>query len=214
MEHLYDLVVFDCDGTLTDTGVTHVRWCNDINAWLGCGLPTINVDEPSEIRKVLGNPMATVIREYGFPESTVPFLVQKYEETFSKDPSYASHPFQGIISLLAKLKSIGISTGIVSSNVLSNVRRDLGSGLDCITELVTKENLDREHWTKSEALRSLKKCFVSKNPIYVGDTSSDEAAAKRAEWPFIWVAYGWESPPEDYPSRVESVSELAKRLGV
>ena len=46
-----------------------------------------------------------------------------------------------------------------------------------------------------------------KNPVYVGDTSSDAAACKEAGVPFIFASYGFGNVDE-YAAKIDSFSEL------
>ena len=81
----YDYVIFDVDGTLTDTGKTHIRWCNDQNKSGKYGLDKIDETDPLAVRRVLGTPMATIIKNYGFPDGEIEGLVERYENWFGKN---------------------------------------------------------------------------------------------------------------------------------
>jgi phosphoglycolate phosphatase len=188
----YDLIIFDCDGTLTDTGATHVAWCNWINESQGFNLPKVNTEDKIAVRTVLGNPMETVIRKYGFPESDVDRLVKEYQSSFSSDFRFSSATFPGIYPLLAKIATKRVPTGIVTSNVMSNVIRDLGRAADEVVEIYDKDYLDRKGWKKADGIRCMKGYFGSLSPVYVGDTMKDFEAASLARVPFLGVSWGWE----------------------
>jgi phosphoglycolate phosphatase-like HAD superfamily hydrolase len=57
-----------------------------------------------------------------------------------------------------------------------------------------------------------KQYYQSKTPIYIGDTLKDKEAAEKAGWPFIWVTYGWEIPPQEYPRQAASIEEVLRLL--
>lgn len=196
----YDLVVFDVDGTLTDTGVTHVRWCNDINREMRFGLPEIDLNDKAAVKKLLGTPMATIIRNYGFPEIFVDALVQKYERTFGTSRKYTSSVFPGIEKVLRHIKDNGVPMGIVTSNVRKNVARDLGGSFFNFYLVLDKADLESKQWSKKEALIYMQARFNSSSPVYIGDTIKDREAAKHANFNFIGVSYGWEiEPTEEFP---------------
>ncbi|MAG39806.1 hypothetical protein CMI41_02460 [Candidatus Pacearchaeota archaeon] len=217
----YDAVIFDVDGTLTDTGKTHVRWCNDQNEKGGYGLPRIDVDDPVAVRGVLGNPMATIIRNYGFPEGEVKNLVTAYELRFGEDARYKAELFPDAFTLLTKLNERSstnhLPMGLVSSNVEPNIRRDLGC-LELFTDWVDKQRMDNEGLTKADAIRSIVELHVSRRPVYIGDTMKDFQASVGAGAAFIGVNYGWEindahGEQHMFPV-VGSIGELATELDI
>jgi len=192
----YDLIVFDVDGTLTDTGKTHVRWCNDMNELYGFKLAKINENNPLTVRSVLGTPMKTIIQNYGFPVDKIEELVQRYEREFGANDKYAANPFPDALVLLDRLSTMSTMgksrLGLVSSNVAENIQRDLGC-VDLFDECIDKRILDDKGWNKSDALTFMKNYGgESVCPVYVGDTMKDFQAARAAEFDFIGVTYGWE----------------------
>ncbi|MEM4181721.1 MAG: HAD hydrolase-like protein [Candidatus Pacearchaeota archaeon] len=211
MDKKYDLVCFDCDGTLTDTGATHIRWCNDINRQRKYGIPEIDQTNLERVRSILGTPLATIFRNYGFPEDDVGRLVDLYEKSFGTNDSYSSRPFQGIIPLLNKLSRQEIVLGLITSNILLNVKRDLGDAFFYFKKVFSKEQMDLLKISKREAMKLFQEHFNSKKPVYVGDTRKDMKAAKEAGFDFILVGLGWELPPQDIKS-VKSVGELEEVL--
>lgn len=215
MQHAkYDLVFFDCDGTLTDTGPTHIRWCNDINNTRKYGLPNIDPNSTRETRKILGTPMEIILRNYGFPEKDIEGLTQLYQQTFSQDPAYTSYIFTHVSDLLHRLRTRKVNTGVITSNVLANIRRDLATWADSFALIIDKTQLDKNKWTKADGLIWAKEHFGSNNPVYVGDTSKDRDAAKKANWPFIWAAYGWEEPSQNQQDVARNIPQLAQLLGI
>jgi phosphoglycolate phosphatase len=210
----YDLIAFDCDGTLTDTLPNHIKWCNNANSKRGYNLPQIDPKDINASKKIVGSPMSAFIRNYGFPEADISELVNLYEQAYSQDISYTSSPFPGISGLLRKIKKQGVPIGLVTLNVTPNVVRDLGFSTTDIDIIFTKPSLEKLEWKKADALKWMKKQTRSNNPVYIGDTSGDKKAAEEAGFAFIWPTYGWETPDKNQILRPESVSELGKLLGI
>ena len=210
----YDLIAFDCDGTLTDSGKQIAHFCNDLNTSGKHYLPLIDLNTPQEVRKVLGATMTEVFTKYGFPQEEIPCLLDLCKRTFSQDSRYISSPFPGVTSLLGSLKQKKVTTGVVTANLLVNITRDLGHSIGDLTEVIDRTILDKKGWKKEDALKWMKRHFRSNSPIYVGDTLRDKESAEKAGWPFVWVAYGWEIPPEGYQYTVNSVDNLVQLIGI
>ncbi|HOI97040.1 MAG TPA: HAD-IA family hydrolase [Candidatus Pacearchaeota archaeon] len=60
---------------------------------------------------------------------------------------------------------------------------------------------------KNEMLAKMEKNFYLKNPVYVGDTASDEEAVRLAGMDFIYVSYGF-GKPKGNPRTCDSFGSL------
>jgi phosphoglycolate phosphatase len=92
----WDVVLFDLDGTLTDSG-------------LGVGngvlytLEKMGYPKPSdaELKKYLGPPLWTSFQDYaGMPESDTPEAVRLYREYYNETGAYENSVYPGIPELL------------------------------------------------------------------------------------------------------------------
>jgi phosphoglycolate phosphatase len=196
------IYVFDADGTLTDTAPAHVRFCNDLNREFNFQLPEVNPETPEAVRRVLGTPMSSLLRKYGFPEERIEELDNLYKARFSTDPRYASKPFQGIPEMLRKIKAPGKRFVLLTSNHLKNVKRDLvQENLKLFDMAIDKEDLDRFHeGRKANALNYCIHDVFALSPqdfVFVGDTYSDFMAANEAGTKFTGVSYGWQIPQSE-----------------
>lgn len=210
----YDLIAFDCDGTLTDSARQIVSFCNNLNISGKYSLPLIDLENPPRVKSILGATMEIVFTRYGFPQEEIPHLLEICKRIYIQDSRYIASPFPGIVPMLEKLKREKVTTGLVTANLLENVTRDLGSSIKDFTEVVDRKRMEKNSWKKQDALQWMKQHYRSSNPIYVGDTLKDQESAEKAGWPFIWVTYGWENPPANYPNQAKSVDNLVNLLEI
>lgn len=71
------------------------------------------------------------------------------------------------------------------------------------------ENPGRTGLSKGENIKLVMGRNGLSEPVYVGDTEGDRAAAEHAGIPFVFAAYGF-GKPEGYDERIESVMDLKK----
>ena len=109
----WEVVLFDLDGTLTDSG-------------LGVGngvlytLEKMGYPKPSdsELKKYLGPPLWTSFQDYaGMPESDTPEAVRLYREYYNETGAYENSVYPGIPELLGKLVSDGKRVAVATSKV-------------------------------------------------------------------------------------------------
>jgi len=210
----YDLIAFDCDGTLTDSAKQIAIFCNDLNTSGKYSLPMIDTNNAPAIRSILGVTMEIVFTKYGFPKEEISHLVGICRRTFLQNANYRSPPFPGVSPLLKKIKKQQVPLGLITANLIENVTRDLGPSIEHFTEIVDKHQLTEKNWKKEDALDWMKQQYKSKTPIYIGDTLRDKEAAEKAGWPFIWVKYGWELPPKEYSKQANSVKDISQFLEI
>jgi phosphoglycolate phosphatase-like HAD superfamily hydrolase len=60
----------------------------------------------------------------------------------------------------------------------------------------------------------MKRKYQKESPIYFGDTLKDKESAEKAGWRFVWVTYGWEIPPKEYPNQASSIRDIEQTLGI
>jgi len=209
---------FDCDGVLTDTAKSHITFCNDINIEFKFGLPEINPENRGAVKKVLANPMSSLLQAYGFPIEEIPRLDEIYVKRFAGDPRYQSKPFPGVEPMLGVLRRTGRFMMILSSNTRRNVSRDLGNrNMKHFDRVLTKEELEKyDGMDKGHALNRVIWTEFDAIPgnavIYVGDMQSDLRAAQTSGARFLPVNYGWGTWDKQSPQAVNSVKELTEKL--
>lgn len=210
------LAFFDVDGVLVDSLPQHLSICADQAREFGLPLHIPDIDEFRHMvaRGVRVSPMAELYRSLGFPEALAPTLVAHYDAIFAE--AYPTALFPGVPQLLDDLARSGFTLGIVTANSRQNVGRMLGGSMahfderwcwyaDTIPEGAGKA------WCLEQAAQRM--TLDPAERVFVGDQPSDAAAARKANWRFIGVTYGWGIPDGSHPFPVaHSVAEVAKTL--
>jgi phosphoglycolate phosphatase len=188
----WDVVLFDLDGTLTDSG-------------LGVGngvlytLEKMGYPKPSdtELKKYLGPPLWTSFQDYaGMPESDTPEAVRLYREYYNETGAYENSVYPGIPELLTKLnadgKRLAVATSKVDYAAVTILRHfnldhhfDVIAGSDETGELRGTKALVIEH-----ALSELRMCDGT-SIVMIGDREHDILGAKEHGIPGIGVLYGY-----------------------
>ena len=187
----YDAVIFDLDGTLTDT-LEDLK--NSVNfAMREFGFPERTTDE---VRSFVGNGVKRLI-DLSVPENTseeVSAECLSVFKSFYKDNSLVStKPYDGIIPMLEKLKKDGVKTAVVTNKMheaaVDIVNLFFGELID-----VTIGQIDgvAQKPQPDGIYSALEKLGVSKEKsVYVGDSEVDCITAKNAGIPCIGVTWGF-----------------------
>jgi phosphoglycolate phosphatase len=207
----WEVVLFDLDGTLTDSG-------------LGVGngvlytLEKMGYPKPSdsELKKYLGPPLWTSFQDYaGMPESDTPEAVRLYREYYNETGAYENSVYPGVPELLSKLVSDGKRVAVATSkvdyaaiNILQHFNLDhffdVIAGSDETGELRGTKALVIAH-----ALAELRMCDGTAI-VMVGDREHDILGAKVHGLPGIGVLYGYGDRAElESAGALEIVSEVA-----
>lgn len=187
----YDAVIFDLDGTLTDT-LEDLK--NSVNFVMReFGFPERTTDE---VRSFVGNGVKRLI-DLSVPENTsdeVSAECLSVFKSFYKDNSLVStKPYDGIIPMLEKLKKDGVKTAVVTNKMheaaVDIVNLFFGELID-----VTIGQIDgvAQKPQPDGIYSALEKLGVSKEKsVYVGDSEVDCITAKNAGIPCIGVTWGF-----------------------
>lgn len=187
----YDAVIFDLDGTLTDT-LEDLK--NSVNfAMREFGFPERTTDE---VRSFVGNGVKRLI-DLSVPENTsdeVSAECLSVFKSFYKDNSLVStKPYDGIIPMLEKLKKDGVKTAVVTNKMheaaVDIVNLFFGELID-----VTIGQIDgvAQKPQPDGIYSAIEKLGVSKEKsVYVGDSEVDCITAKNAGIPCIGVTWGF-----------------------
>lgn len=181
------LVIFDFDGTLSDSG----QWFLGILDHLAQRYRFRTV-EPHEVETLRGWPTRDVIRHLGIPAWKLPFIA-RYTRTLFALHTHEVSLFDGITEMLAALDHAGIRLALVSSNAEINARRILGPEnarriaiWECASSLYGKAPRFR---------RVLRRAGVAPGEVLaIGDETRDIEAARRCGIRAGAVGWGYAHP--------------------
>lgn len=187
----YEAVIFDLDGTLTDT-------LADLRNSVNFALSQFGFHERTaeEIRSFVGNGVRRLIY-LSVPENTPDETAEKCLDVFKayyKDHSCVeTKPYDGIIEMLSELKSRGIKTAVVTNKMHAAAVDIVKLFFDGLIDVTIGQIDGVAQKPKPDGIyKALEMLGVPKEKaIYAGDSEVDCLTAKNAEIPCIGVAWGF-----------------------
>ena len=111
----YDYVIFDFDGTVTDTGEGILKSLQYSFEQMGDPVPDL-----SDLKKFIGPPIHySFVTFYGVKEEDVGKYIEKYRERYRKIGIYECCLYDGMLDTLKTLKENGVKIEIASSKPIS-----------------------------------------------------------------------------------------------
>ncbi len=193
----YDYVIFDFDGTVTDTGEGILKSLQYSFEQMGDSVPDL-----SDLKKFIGPPIHySFVTFYGVKEEDVGKYIEKYRERYRKIGIYECCLYDGMLDTLKTLRENGIKIGIASSKPVSLIY-DVMNYLK-ITELfdavVGTQFDDSNHSGKKDlVLQSIEKLGATDKSrvLMVGDRYFDIDGANGAGVDSCGVLFGYGNEQE------------------
>jgi phosphoglycolate phosphatase-like HAD superfamily hydrolase len=214
------LVIFDLDGTLTDSAQGIVSSFRHALGSIGAVVPDGDLTS-----MVVGPPMHHTLAELGLGEHT-DAAIAAYRADYTARGWAMNRLFDGIPELLAELRAAGVRLAVATSKAEPTAQRILAHfGLDEHFEVIAGANLDGSRAAKSDvvahALAQLKP--LPDRVLMVGDRSHDVEGAAEHGIDTVVVGWGYGSADFDAPldipatvalTHVSTVADLREALGV
>jgi phosphoglycolate phosphatase len=201
------LAIFDCDGTLVDSGAT-------IHTALRSTFDTHGLDCPPKdvTKKVIGlsldEAMAALV-----PDADHGALSQTYRQSFfaMRGAGQVEEPlFEGVVDLLDTLEADGWLLGVATGKSERGLRHCLAShGLDA--RFVTLQTADRNPSKPHPAMALAAMAETGAEPsrtIFVGDTGWDMGCARNAGAGGIGAGWGYHDFAELIDAGAHAVANL------
>ncbi len=183
-------VVFDFDGTISETSTALITFYNErLAPRYGCRpLENSDLDRLKDM---------TVTEKLEFLELSffkLPFAIGRARKEF---PPYLKNipVIEGLADACKKLKGDGYKLAILSSNKQENIEEYLDkNSLSHLFEVVRCDK-GRSLFVKHKTIkRFLKRMDISPlDMVYVGDEGRDVIACEKCKVPVISVTWGWDS---------------------
>ena len=166
----YELVIFDFDGTLADSGYWMLRTLNEVAEQFG--LKRVTDDEVEMLR---GRSNTEIMRYLRVPLWKLPRMAKEMRRRVAAEADQIKL-FPGVEDLLRTLDERGVHLAIVSSNSEANVRRILGEKNAARIDMY---DCDAAMFGKARKLRAVMRRFgvTPSATLYVGDETRDIEAA-------------------------------------
>ena len=182
------LILFDLDGTLTDSGegiTKSVKLALD-----HFGIPAESLDD---LRYFVGPPLRDSFLKAGVPEDRIEEAIAVYRSRYTTVGKFENIPYPGIPQLLSQLKDCGYQLCVATSKPETMSVEILDKfGLSCYFDEICGATLDKSRDSKSAVIEYLlQKTGSSDNAIMVGDTAFDVVGAAEHGIPTIGVSWGY-----------------------
>ena len=187
------LVIFDLDGTLTDSAQGIVSSFRHALGEVGAVVPDGDLAS-----RIVGPPMHHTLREMGLGTDT-DAAIAAYRADYSTRGWAMNRLFDGIAGLLTDLKAAGVRLAVATSKAEPTARRILAHfGLDGHFEVIAGASVDGSRATKSDVVAH---ALAQLHPLpdrvlMVGDRSHDVEGA--AEHGIDTVVVGWGYGRDDF----------------
>lgn len=233
---MYEYILFDLDGTLTDSGP-------GITRCVQYALHKMGIEEPDldKLRPFIGPPLLDSFHEfYGFDEAQGRQAVVYYREHFTNRGIFENQVYPGIEKLLADLKAAGKKLAVASSKPEVYVERILEHfGLRTYFDVVVGSGLDGTRTQKEEVVEEALRCLLPENlfqelmdrkggkadgqlqkyverknsaVVMAGDRRFDVEGAKEYHIASVGTAYGYALPGELSEAGADVIVETVEEL--
>lgn len=181
-------ILFDLDGTLTDSGEGIINCA--ILALRHFGLP---IPEREAMRVFVGPPLHKTFVEFGVPENRADEAVEVYRSRYTTVGLFENTPYPGIEDLLKTLKDHGHRLLVATSKPEEMSVRILEKfGLTHYFDCICGATMDRSRVRKEDVIAYLlSTCGAGEDVVMVGDTHYDVEGAAAHAIPTIGVAWGY-----------------------
>lgn len=181
-------ILFDLDGTLTDSG-------EGIMKCAVFALSHYGIEAPSEkeLRTFVGPPLSESFARFGVPQDKLEEAIRIYRSRYIPIGKFENHPYPGIRELLEKLKADGHKLFVATSKPEAMSIEILEHfGLAPYFEKICGAATDLSRNSKEAVIAYLlDACGTAENVIMVGDTAYDVIGARAHGIPTIGVSWGY-----------------------
>lgn len=209
---MYQYILFDLDGTLTDPGV-------GITNSVAYALKkfNINVKNKTELYKFVGPPLLdSFVKYYAFSEEHGKIAVEYYREYFKAKGIFENEVYDGIEDMLTLLKSKGKKVILATSKPESFAKNILKHfHLDKYFDFVAGATMDETRNKKGDVIKyALESCRINdlSTVIMIGDREHDIIGAKECGIDSIGVLFGYGSYDELHDAGATYIAETVKDI--
>ena len=185
----YHNIIFDLDGTLTDSAEGIIN--SAVYAFEQLHLP---VPERSEFRKMIGPPLTEGFPLLGVPDALVSEAIRLYRVRYNdRGGKFENRVYDGIADCLKALKAAGFRLYVGTSKPEPMAREILERhGLSQEFAYIAGASWDKSRQSKEDVLRYLLSVIGTKDgAVLVGDTRYDAEGARTVGIPCIGVTWGF-----------------------
>lgn len=214
MEHAYDTVIFDLDGTLLDTLEDLTNAVN--HAMRDSGFPEHTLEE---IRYFVGDGVGMLIRralpsEADGDEEAFQEALQAFKRYYAAHNNDCTQPYPGVPEMLDQLKAAGIRLAIVSNKNDPNVQALNAGYFSRWVDLAVgeREGVRRKPYPDVVfRVMDAWSCDPART-LYVGDSDVDLQTAQNAGIDCVAVAWGFRTEEELRRAGADRIARKPREL--
>ena len=186
-------ILFDLDGTLTDSGEGIINCA-------ALALEHFHIPVPSReaMRVFVGPTLTSTFRSFGIPEEKIPEAVKVFRSRYTPVGIFENSPYPGIHQLLDTLSRHGHKLYVATSKpeeMAITVLRHFD--LEQFFTGICGAAMDESRTNKEEVIAYLlEKNGTADNMLMIGDTVFDVLGAASHGIPTIGVSWGYGDPEE------------------
>ncbi|MGM9589536.1 MAG: HAD-IA family hydrolase [Faecousia sp.] len=202
-------ILFDLDGTLTDSGEGIIN-CAAL-ALEHFGLP---VPPREQMRVFVGPPLRDSFIRHGVPEDKAEEAIAIYRSRYVPIGKYENTPYPGIRELLQTLQSRGHNLYVATSKP-EGMSKDILEHFDLAKyfTLICGASMDASRSSKESVIEYLmEQSGERENMVMVGDTKYDILGAKHHGIPAIGVSWGYGLVEEMQASGAAAIAHTTEEL--
>lgn len=181
-------ILFDLDGTLTDSGEGIMKCAKLALDHYGIDVPNFD-----DLRVFVGPPLVDSFVRFGVPAEEANNAVTIYRSRYLTVGKFENFPYPGIEALLQKLKDDGHSLYVATSKPESTSIEILEHfGLAGYFDIICGATMDTSRNSKAKVIAYLlSQTGRAEHTVMVGDTAFDVIGAKAHGIPTVGVSWGY-----------------------
>ena len=206
----YDYILFDLDGTLTDSGPGIMNGFEYALGKMGIEIP-----DRSSLRKFVGPPLGDSFEKtLGFSPEDAAKGIAFYREYYADKGVYENDVYPGVFELLDKLKASGkkMIVATTKAELMANVVMDHFGLRKYFDLMVASNNTDRKN--KIDVLKyAIENGGVDiEKAVMIGDRFYDVTGASHFGIDSVGVLYGYGSRQELVDAGATYIAETVENL--
>ena len=202
-------IIFDLDGTLTDSGEGIIN-CATL-ALQHFGLP---VPDRQAMGVFVGPPLHDTFLKFGVPEDKVEEAVKVFRSRYTTVGKFENTPYPGVHSMLQALKEHG-HTLLIATSKPENMAIEILEKFELAQyfDRICGATLDRSRINKEDVIAYLLKCSnANQSRIMVGDTAFDVIGAAAHGIATVGVSWGYGSTVEMKNAGAVAIADTMEQL--
>ena len=202
-------ILFDLDGTLTDSGEGIIN-C----VILGLELFGLPVPDRNALRVFVGPPLHDTFVKFGVPEDQADEAVRIYRSRYNTVGKFENTPYPGIYELLQTLRNNGHTLLVATSKPESLAVEIMDKfELSKYFHRICGASLDRSRCTKEDVITYLlAQNGSAADMVMVGDTAFDVLGAAAHGIPTIGVSWGYGNVEEMVAAGAKAIAHTMDEL--